>query len=109
MNPPLGMQVDHINGDRLDNRRENLRIVTNWQNQMNRGMTINNSSGYKGVRLRRSGKWEAQIRVNKKAIFLGRFYDKLDAAHAYDDAAKKYFGEFARLNFPESSQHKGAA
>lgn len=99
---PKGMQVDHINGDKIDNRKCNLRIVTNSQNSQNRGARSDNTSGYKGVRSQR-GKWRAEIKVNYQTINLGCYSTKEQAARAYDEAARKYFGEFARLNFPNDS------
>lgn len=93
-----GEQVDHINGDGLDNRRTNLRICNGSQNQHNRKLQINNKSGYKGVYFNKR-KWTARIVVNNKKIYLGRFTDPTEAARAYDEAAKKLHGEFARTNF----------
>lgn len=91
--------VDHINGDKLDNRRSNLRICTNAQNLMNRGFNKNNKSGYKGVSFQKSAnKWEAKIMVDKRSYYLGLFMTKEAAAKAYNIAAKKLHGEFAKLN-----------
>lgn len=90
-------QVDHIDGDSLNNRRANLRKATNAQNQANRGAQANNTSGYKGVYWSKADrKWKAFIRVNKKMLHLGYFSKPEDAHKAYIDAAKKYFGEYAR-------------
>jgi hypothetical protein len=99
MNPPKGFMVDHINGNTLDNRRENLRICTNTQNQKNSKLSKTNTSGYKGVSWHIvENKWIARIRVNGKLIHLGYFDDILLAAKAYDEAAIKYNGEFAKGN-----------
>jgi len=100
MNAPKGLVVDHINGDSLDNRRANLRLATHSQNQCNKRKRKNTSSQFIGVffnKKRRS--WWSQIRVNGKSLWLGCFDSEIDAAKAYDAAAKKYHGEFARLNF----------
>lgn len=99
LKPPKGMCTDHINGDGLDNRRGNLRICSNSQNLMNRGKQKNNASGFKGVWWQKiERKWQAQIQVNKKVISLGYYPTKECAAIAYNEAATKYHGEFARLN-----------
>lgn len=95
--PPTGMHVDHKNGDKLDNTRSNIRICTENENQRNVPKRSHNTSGYKGVRWS-FGKWQAYITVNKKQIGLGRFEDILDAARAYDEGARQYHGDFARLN-----------
>jgi len=100
MKPPQGMKVDHVNGNGLDNRRENLRIATNSQNGMNRGKFRNNTSGYKGV-VFQGGKWQAQINVLSTRIRKGGFASAEEAAHAYDEMALKYHGEFAYLNFKD--------
>lgn len=97
MRSPIGYEIDHINGNGLDNRKENLRIATRAQNQQNRNILRHNTSGYKGVSKDRET-WRAQIRVNNTIMRLGRFRDKISAAIAYNEAAKKYHGEFARLN-----------
>lgn len=102
MQSPRDKDTDHINGDRLDNRRKNLRICTRAQNIQNRGATIKNACGYKGVCFDKSrNKWSAEINTNKKRIHLGRFDTPEDAARAYDAAARRLHGEFARLNFPK--------
>jgi len=87
----------HINRDKLDNRRCNLRPITDSQNSCNQGKQKNNTSGYKGVCWNR-GKWLAQIGTNGKTIYLGRYDDPKEAAQAYNKAALKYHGEFAVLN-----------
>lgn len=97
-----GHEVDHINGDGLDNQRSNLRLLTHQQNLMNRGPQKNNTSGYKGVTFRtfdRSPKkWQAQLRVNKKTVHLGCFLCPHEAAERYNRAAKQYFGDLAYQN-----------
>lgn len=94
-----GMAVDHIDGDGLNNRRSNLRICNHLQNMQNQLRRTDNLSGFKGVSWKKSSsKWLARITVDKKVIHLGLFGDKLEAARAYNAAALKHFGEFARLN-----------
>lgn len=89
------IKVDHINGNTLDNRRENLRASTNAQNLRNRGKTRANTSGYKGVTKTRSGKWRAQIKKNYKGYLLGTFLTKEEAYEAYCEASKRLHKEFA--------------
>lgn len=97
---PKGMHVDHINGDGTDNRRSNLRICTTKENVRNSG-SRGGTSKFKGVRwMKNVNKWAAGIRVDGKSHHLGVFSIEEDAARAYDAAAAKHFGEFARLNFP---------
>ena len=100
-NAPDGMEVDHINRDSLDNRKQNLRICTKSQNQMNSGKEqLGRSSHYKGVSLyKRHNKWMSRIKKRRKEYFLGYYENEIDAAKAYDTKAKELFGEFARLNF----------
>lgn len=102
---PEGFEVDHINGNRLDNRRENLRRVSHQQNQRNKRQSkARRSSRFKGVfKSRRLGKWCAQIEVNERSIHVGVFTDERDAALAYDAAARYYFEDFAALNFPDET------
>ena len=93
-------KIDHINLDKLDNRRCNLRILETFsQNLMNTPLRNDNTVGFKGVSMRRN-KYRATINLNKKQKHLGDFLIAKDAAHAYDNAARIHFGEFARLNFP---------
>jgi hypothetical protein len=97
---PVGAQVDHKSRDGLDNRRENLRIATRSQNMANQPISPKNTSGYKGVAMHHTGKWQAYIKVDQRIRWLGSFTDPRVAARAYDFAAMAHFGEFARLNFP---------
>lgn len=102
LSAPDGCLVDHINLDPLDNRKHNLRMCTVQQNNKNRGITRNNTSGYKGVTIRRNRKQQryvARIYVDKVEINLGVYDTPLDAALAYDKASAKYHGEFGRPNF----------
>ena len=101
MNPPDDLLVDHHNHNGLDNRRSNLRLATDSTNQQNaRKRNCKTTSRFKGVDfVKPTGKWRARISVNGKRLFLGSFTDELDAAMTYDEAAKKYFGEYACLNF----------
>lgn len=88
--------VDHKNGDTLDNRRSNLRIATRTQNMWNRKTNENNKVGLKGVTWRQDcHKYQAQIKVNKKNVFLGRFTTAIEAHKAYVEASRKYFGQFS--------------
>jgi hypothetical protein len=102
--PEDGMFWDHINRNGLDCRRENMRISTYSQNNANRRINTKNTSGYRGVRETKEGKWRAEIKVNSKKISLGSYWDIIEAAKAYDTASLKYFGEFANLNFPLDNQ-----
>jgi hypothetical protein len=103
MQAPAGLDVDHINGDRLDNQRGNLRIATRQQNCWNTTKRKGNyTSPYKGVSWRR-GQWAAYITVSNRQRPLGKFADPIEAARAYDCAAREMFGEFAYLNFPETA------
>jgi HNH endonuclease len=92
-------EVDHISHNTLDNRRANLRIVTRSQNMCNRRTSSASVSGFKGIVWSRE-KWEARITLNGKTKYLGRSVSAEKAARMYDEAAKKYHGEFAHLNFP---------
>jgi hypothetical protein len=103
---PDGMRVDHIDGNGLDCRRQNLRGATHQQNLWGRKRNKNNKSGYKGVSWdKRARRWKASITVNGRTIPLGLFDDPAEGGRAYDAAALEHFGEFARLN---SSLEKAA-
>jgi hypothetical protein len=103
MNPPKNMFVDHINGDVLDNRKINLRVCNTQQNNANRGILSNNTSGYKGVSwFKTRNKWRANTWFNNKQIHIGYFNNKTDAAKAVDNKNIELFGQFARLNIPPS-------
>lgn len=99
MNAQKGQIIDHINGNGLDNRKENLRFCTHRQNAYNLITGTNKTSKYKGVHLlKNNGLWCVQIKIPNKRIRLGNFEREDDAALAYNEAAIKYFGEFACLN-----------
>lgn len=91
--------ADHINGDGLDNRRANLRVASRFENMQNRRLPSHNSSGFKGVAFcPATGRWRAEIYAYGKRHRLGRFDTPELAAAAYDDAARRLHGEFARTN-----------
>ena len=99
---PDGMFTDHINHNKLDNRKSNLRICTNQQNSMNRNSHKNSSSKFKGVSWHpRDKKWQVEIEIAGKRFYLGMYTNEIEAAKAYDKQATELHGEFARLNFEE--------
>lgn len=98
---PLNLKTDHINGNTLDNRKSNLRICTNAENCRNQNKSNNTTSKWKGVSWHKGTTcWQARIKINWKLIHLGIWNTEEEAAKAYDIAALKYHGEFARLNLP---------
>ena len=102
LNPPADMVVDHISGDKLDNRRANLRICRQSENLLNRTKQLSNtSSQYKGVYLAK-GKilrpWRAEIYYQRHRFHIGYFETEIEAADAYNQYAMDLFGEFAKLN-----------
>lgn len=102
MNAPKGVMVDHKDRNTLNCQKSNLRLCTNAENQRNTPSKVTNTTGYKGVCLRKTDKkFTSGIRFNRKLIFLGSYSDPKEAAKAYDAKAKELFGEFAYLNFPE--------
>lgn len=100
---PENYEIDHIDGDRLNNRKANLRLVTSHQNKMNSRLRSDNSSGFKGVTWSKDKRrWQAQIMKHGKNHVLGRFKTPEEAAEAYKDAALEMFGEYARFAKKES-------
>lgn len=108
MSVPDGMEVDHINGNGLDNRRENLRLCTRAQNRMNSVKRIGKSSTFNGVYWHKNcRKWRASLKLDGKEIHIGYFNTELDAAEAYDEKAFELFGEFAKPNFKDANNEIG--
>lgn len=102
LNTPKGLYTDHINGNKLDNRIQNLRVSSRAENMRNRFKFSNNKSGYKGVSWKKKNKkWVAQIKHENKVIYLGLFTSVIEAAQAYNSAAIKLQGSFAKLNIIE--------
>jgi hypothetical protein len=95
--------IDHVNGDGLDNRRANLRPCNDAQNQAN-SIPVLARSGYRGVARTPSGRWRASIKLANRNIHLGLFATAEDAARAYDAAAIEAWGEYARPNFPQAAR-----
>ena len=95
-----GKITDHINQNKLDNRKCNLRTASRSLNTRNAPIRIDNTSGYKGV-CKRGNRWEVGIGHNKVHIHVGSYGTKIEAARAYDEASVKYHGKFGKLNFPE--------
>jgi hypothetical protein len=99
MKPDKGMLIDHLDGNPLNNQKNNLRICTHSDNMRNCKISIKNTSGYKGVSfVKKKNTYKSAIKFNKRTIYLGYYIDPIDAARAYNTAAIKYFGEFAKLN-----------
>lgn len=102
MDAPDNMVVDHINGDGLDNRKKNLRIVTKSQNAMNSRAHVDNITGLKGSHYdKRKGTYYSRIKVDCKNIYLGTFNTAEEAAQAYADASAKYHGEYGRTHLDD--------
>ena len=101
----VGEYADHINSQRLDNRRCNLRPATHSQNGQRRKVQANSRTGYRGVIHSPHG-WRAHLYCNKKHISLGYYSDIIEAAKAYDRGAIKYFGPNAATNFPQETEHQ---
>lgn len=103
MRPVKGESVDHINGDGLDNRRSNLRVCSHAENRRNSKKVSGRrklASHYKGVSHPSKNRWTASITVMWKTLHIGSFKTEIEAARAYDEAARNHHGVFARLNFP---------
>lgn len=100
--------VDHIDGNGLNNQKSNLRFATLGQNQANRRKNINSRSRYKGVTTQ-NGRWRARIAAHGRNYFIGVFPTEVDAASAYNAAARSLHGDFARLNTINAPTQKRAA
>jgi len=101
MGSPKGLMIDHINHDTLDNRKCNLRVCTHQDNQRNRNLNKNNTTGFKGVTYHKHKEYiyyVAQLYLNGKNIFLGTFKKSIDAAKKYDEEVTRLFGDFALTN-----------
>ena len=101
LNAPDGTEVDHINGDGLDNRRSNIRLCTCRENSRNQRLDRGSTTGFKGVYFDKRGcknPYRATIMVNSEGIYLGSYRNVENAARAYDLAAIKHFGKFALTN-----------
>lgn len=106
MDAPKGMDVDHINGDPLDNRKENLRLCTRRENCRNKKVRADSKSGFKGVYVRPNDRYQAYIgdpAKKSRHINLGTYGTPEEAARAYDKKAIELHGEYAVLNFPEDT------
>ena len=100
---PKGVLVDHVDRNGLNNRRNNIRLVTSLENRCHSVGQKGSRSAYKGVTWnKQSRKWQSGIMLHGQSRHLGLFNDELDAAEAYDEAAIELFGEYALLNFPNS-------
>jgi hypothetical protein len=97
-NYEAGVEVDHANRNKLDNRKYNIRKVMKSVNQHNSKIRVDNTTGFKGVAKFQGTRYRARIQVNNKRISLGLFDCPIEAALAYNEAAVKYFGEYAILN-----------
>mgnify|MGYP002855667327 CR=1 FL=1 len=103
--PDEDFLVDHINGDPADNRRENLRVAKSIDNQRNMRIPKHNTSGFKGVSfVKEKRRYKAQISINDRSKHIGYFDTPEEAARAYDEAARFFFGEFACVNFPRDGE-----
>lgn len=99
-NPPKNILIDHINFNPLDNRKDNLRKCSHLENSIHRRTPKTNTSGYRGIWWDKNWKkWRVGIRINGKRKYLGAYLDKIKAAKIYDNAARKYFGDFSVTNF----------
>jgi len=90
---PKGMETDHVNRNRSDNRRSNLRVVTTSQNQHNVGVNVKNTSGHKGITFhKRDRYWQVMIRIAGRRFYIGSYKEKDKAIVAYNIAERKAYG-----------------
>lgn len=99
---PEGMEINHKNHNRADDNINNLELVTRAENSRYTRKRKDNTSGYKGIR-KQGNKYTAQIKVNDVNKYLGYYACPIEAARAYDKAAREHFGKFAILNFPDEA------
>ena len=92
-------EIDHINGIKADNRICNLRLATAAENAANKGVSVRNTSGHKGVTMHKDGKWQAQLQHAGKNHYLGLFSDVLQAAAAYSAKARELHGDFVNTGY----------
>jgi hypothetical protein len=100
---PTELQVDHINGNKLDNRESNLRPCENRENARNRARKKPTKSGFKGVSIRPNGKFQAEITTDGRKLYLGVFDTAIEAARVYDAAAKSVHGAYSLGNFKKAA------
>lgn len=104
LQPPPGFEIDHANHDGLDNRRSNLRLCTRSQNIANRRPAVTGRTGYRGVTPATGGNgFRVRVEFEGERRHIGHFFCPVEAAHAYDEAARRIHGAFAILNFPEAA------
>lgn len=109
---PDGLEVDHRDGNGLNNRRGNLRVCDKPRNQANARIRKDNTSGFRGVsrkKWRSQWRWAAYLQVDGKRALVGYFKDPEEAARAYDSAARLAHGQFASLNFPQEGERAARA
>lgn len=103
-----GQEVDHVNGDTLDNQRANLRCCSRFENHRNQRKQVKrvpSRSQYRGIGwMKRMNRWQVRITVGYKKLFIGYHADEIEAAKMYDEAARRYHGEFACVNFPREGE-----
>ena len=105
LNAPKGLVIDHLNHDGLDNRRSNLRLTNHSENRINSCKPPTSTTGFRGVSFHKHrGDYIAHIRKNGYLRHLGYFEEPVEAAKAYDRAARELHGKFAALNFPTSGK-----
>lgn len=99
LDAPKNTVVGHLNGDGLDNRRMNLRLLSNAECQYKQRLHTRGSSQYRGVHLTKYGRYVATYNTEHKGKYIGTFENEEDAAHAYDDTVRELWGDLARTNF----------